>query len=385
MFSNNGIKNIILEYDNERIIFVKNNKKVLILTDYKNFLSSKFLGTVESRIDTGLELDKIVRYLSEYQFETEISEFSRLDMSRNFYGYYVLYASSEEKGLFYKEYIMDILLRLYLDGAKLLPEIKYFRAHHNKVFAELLRTSFQNKILKRPLSISLGHYDEYLIHKDEILYPCIIKTSSGSGSKGVRLARSADELEKHLKEMMRHTYRNQEFTWLRETGNKHPGYEIKKVIKKLKGEKRCAIPDEPYRTNKIIIQEFIEGLTGDYKVIFLYGKYYVLSRKNRDNDFRASGSGKFHFPKEVSEINSILNFAYLVSKEIDQPFISMDIAQNEGGEYLIEFQCLYFGTYTVQFSNWYFEYNDGKWTKVETNSEIEKEYCRAIAEYIGDK
>lgn len=363
---------------------MEHTRRILILTDYKKILSSKFMGTVNDRYDTGFDLVKIANYFTEYSYQPEIMEFSQLDMSKNYQGYYVIYASSEEKGLFYKEYIMDILLRLSDDGAILIPNLSFFRAHHNKVFAEIMRASFSKKELREPASITLGHYDEYLGVKHKISFPCIVKTSSGSGSKGVRMALSEVELEHTLKEMMRHTYRNQEYTWIRESGNKFPGYQIKKIGKKLKGEKRCAIQDEPYRTNKVVIQKFIPGLSGDYKVLFFYGKYYVLKRENRDNDFRASGSGKFEYPEELEKIYPILEFARMVASEIKQPLISMDIAQNQEGEYLIEFQCLFFGTYTIQYSEWYFEHSNHEWKKVVEKSEVEKEYCRAIAQYIGD-
>ena len=40
---------------------------------------------------------------------------------------------------------------------------------------------------------------------------------------------------------------------------------------------------------KFIVQNYIDGLSGDYKVLKYGSKFYSLYRKNRDNDFRASG------------------------------------------------------------------------------------------------
>jgi len=47
--------------------------------------------------------------------------------------------------------------------------------------------------------------------------------------------------------------------------------------------------------SKFIVQEFIPDLSNDWKVLVFWDKYYVLRRKNRPNDFRASGSGLFSF------------------------------------------------------------------------------------------
>lgn len=46
----------------------------------------------------------------------------------------ILNTSSEDNGYHYKDYIEDIILGLYLQGAILLPEYKYLRANNNKVY-----------------------------------------------------------------------------------------------------------------------------------------------------------------------------------------------------------------------------------------------------------
>ena len=136
--------------------------------------------------------------------------------------------------------------------------------------------------------------------------------------------------------------------------------------------------------NKIIIQDYIEELTGDYKVLYYFGKYYVLKRLNRDGDFRASGSGKFSFPSDVEDVRNVLDYAKRVADEFNTPMISIDIAQNKKGCYLIEFQFICFGPYTIQYSDWYFEYdnNCNEWKKVDGKSDIENEIGRSLREYI---
>ena len=58
---------------------------------------------------------------------------------------------------------------------------------------------------------------------------------------------------------------------------------------------------------KIIIQDYISGLDGDYKVLIYDKKYYVLRRYNCKNDFRASGSGIFVFEENIPR--AVLDFA----------------------------------------------------------------------------
>ena len=71
-------------------------------------------------------------------------------------------------------------------------------------------------------------------------------------------------------------------------------------------------------STSLIIQTFIPGLQGDYKVLFFGDKYYMMYRKNREHDFRASGSGNF-FPVPENDHEGLLNFARRVSKEIRLP------------------------------------------------------------------
>jgi len=49
---------------------------------------------------------------------------------------------------------------------------------------------------------------------------------------------------------------------------------------------------------KFVVQNFIGGLTHDYKVLAYGKKYYVVRRDNRPGDFRASGSGLLSWPEE---------------------------------------------------------------------------------------
>lgn len=347
-------------------------------------LARKLTGEEANHFDDVMDLKWIQRELEKAGFEVTISEFAALDLTRNYQGYYVLYASSEEKGLFYKSYIGDVILRLQMDGAVLLPSYPHFQCHHNKSFAEMYRAGLQEKELRTPASHSIGHIEELALIKDRITYPVVVKTAAGSGSIGVKLARTEEEMTETVKHMMRHTYRNQEFTWIREFGNKPFGHFLKKTIKKLTNEQHLAPRDEPYYTNKVLLQQMIPDLSGDYKVLYFYGKYYCLGRKNRDNDFRASGSGKFSYPENLEEIENVLLFARKAVEEFKEPVISLDIAENENGCYLIEFQFLFFGPHTLQYSNWYFTYDEERhgFVKVEGKSELETEYARSVAEYI---
>jgi hypothetical protein len=131
----------------------------------------------------------------------------------------------------------------------------------------------------------------------------------------------------------------------------------------------------------IVVQNYIEGLTGDYKVLYFGNKYYTLYRQNRENDFRASGSGKF-FEVPEEEHEGLLNFARKLTFEIDFPIIGMDIGFDGTNYHLLEFQMIHLGPYTLQAANFWHEFIDNKWVRFEGESDLEEEFSRSIYEYI---
>jgi len=80
------------------------------------------------------------------------------------------------------------LLGLHIQGAKLIPDFKYFRAHHNKVFMEILRDILNIAEIKNIKSRGFGTYEEYRrsnLYNSNIAY--VIKPGSGTRSRDVKL------------------------------------------------------------------------------------------------------------------------------------------------------------------------------------------------------
>lgn len=353
-------------------------KKVYILTHTNGRLATKFIGSMEKHEGIDLLGNNLKPYLEQRGFSCTISTFTQLDMSKNYAGAYIVYASSEDYGKFYKEYIEDILLRLKADGAILLPDYLYIRAHANKVFQELLRRSFADEELRVPHSYTFGQYEEVQLAAQTLSYPCVAKTSSGSGSSGVALVHNQQELLSQAKRLMGISY----VDFSRSLSLRIKLY-IWRAIKLMTRHKHKQPLSERLYTNKLIVQDFIPGLEGDYKVLYFYGRYYALHRKNRANDFRASGSGNFIFPELDDKLRVVLNLARKAALTINQPMASLDIVVDaQGKAYLIEYQCVYFGPLTMQYSEYYYSFQQGTWQQAKNTSTLEEEYARAIADYV---
>jgi len=65
------------------------------------------------------------------------------------------------------------------------------------------------------------------------------------------------------------------------------------------------------------------------------------------------------------------------------PNASLDIAFDGVNFYLIEFQCVYFGSFAITYSNHYWQRIDGDFKIIEEDSYLEYEYVISILDYIS--
>ncbi len=246
------------------------DKRVFILLDYRDqfYFSTRYRGAC-------VDVEKLKKYFKDNDYELITKHFFEIDFRKEDYkDAWILYQSSEDPNLFYKDYIEDVLMALYIQGAKLIPDFRYFRAHHNKVFMELLRDILPISEIKNILSKGFGAYEEYAKSN----FPAspdtyVLKPGLGTRSSGIKLLANSQDKRKYPYNISKtFTFDN-----------------LKLFISKLKTGKPFTSMSN--NRHKFIVQNFIDGLDGDFRVIVYGEKYYVVFRGNRDNDFRASGSG----------------------------------------------------------------------------------------------
>ena len=336
-------------------------KNLLLLTDYKGFFSSKY-ASVPYR--SGMNKSRLSAAFAEHGYQACFKMFHEIDFrDHDFSGMPVVYSSSEDYGGHYKDYIEDIVWGLHMGGAFLIPKLEYFRAHHNKVFMEILRDLAPVSEIKGIRSHHVGTIEDLLKESYKLTFPCVIKKAASAASLGVRLARSSKEL-KRLAARMGRTVHLWNDLWDLGRSLRHRGY----------------VRDSLHR-RKIIVQNFVENLRNDWKVLIFGDQYYILFRHVRQKDFRASGSGLFDFEVEMPE--QLLSFAATVFDALKTPCGSLDIAYDGSNFYLIEFQCLHFGTYTLDASPFYYLRHKSGWQKIYGGSELEDVYATSIANFLN--
>lgn len=342
------------------------SRRILILTDG----GGDFLVSMEDCVHfTSMNVSKMRRLFEDAGCEVTVSSFGALDLNQDFHGEYVLYQTSEKRGPFYKRYIEDVVSHLDRRGAVLLPKFAYLQAHHDKCRMELLRHEFRNPELRTLQAWCFGSEEEALDGMPAA-FPLVLKQTDGSGSEGVYLARNAEEYRQAVRAISRVAIGPSAGAVARAGLKQFIRAGLSPLVRRFR------LNDPPIR-RPVVVQKFLPGLAGDYKVVVFGNKYYILYRKNRTGDFRASGGGKLFVVPEA-EREGLLEFARKAAAEIDFPIVGLDIAFDGTRYHLFEFQMIHLGPYTLQASEFWHEYRDGRWVQFNGKSDLEVEFCRSL-------
>lgn len=341
----------------------RNTQTIYLLLDYKGRFGSK---NAAATYRGGMDVSTIIEFFAAEGYDVELLNFSQVDFRSEWKNKVILYTSQEDDNLRYKSFIEDIIFGLEEAGAEVIPKFAYLRANNNKVFMEVLRDLSPINAVKNISSRKFGCFEEVSNYDWSDKVPVVLKSASGAMSKGVRLARSIEDTRKYAAEL------SYSPTSLKDT--------FREIIRSIKHK---GYRKESSNRNKFITQNFIPGLTFDYKVIIYGDEYFVLRRNVRANDFRSSGSGLFEFVDEVPE--ELLNFSKSVFSAFNVPNISLDVAIVAGTPYLLEFQFVYFGNKTVEWSKHHFEFLDSKWQKIKGEVQLEKSYVKSIVGFLSNR
>lgn len=343
--------------------------KIYLLTDYKGRFGSKH---GDSPYRSGMDPELLRQSFLDAGYEALFVPLSKADPGDGTWkGRRVLYTSSEDKGLIYKDFIEDIVLSLEYAGASVIPRYRYLRANNNKVFMELLRELLPDEAGGNLKSVCFGSLEE--VESSSVSkYPVIVKGSYGAMGRNVFLANSYSELKnivrKRIATPVTIRFRFKEYMRML----RHRGY------------KR-----ESFYRGGFVVQDFIAGLKNDWKIYYFGDRAYVFNRPVfPEREFRASGGGydNYSYGLEAHAPEGMLDFGWTIFRALDVPCVSMDVAWDGERFYMLEFQCVYFGTAGIlrKYSKVFFQRTDGKWLTSDNIGSIEETYAYSVAWYLKE-
>ncbi len=271
----------------------------------------------------------------------------------------VVYQSAEDPNLEYRSYVEDVVLGLELLGARVIPGFRFLRAHHNKVFGEILVRVHGGSLAVRPRTRCFGCFEEF--EATAMPPPVVVKRSDGAGSSGISLATTPRRAEIVARRISR-----------------SPGWLDMMKEHAKRRLRRGYVPFSLHR-RKFLVQEFLPGMTHDFKVLCYGRRLFVLRRDVRPRDFRASGSGRFSWPEAPD--TGLLNFAFALHDRFGAPCCSLDIASTGSGLRLLEAQFVVFGPLTAEASRWHFQRSEEGWRKVDGPVVLEDVFADCVVEH----
>ncbi|MDP3113824.1 MAG: hypothetical protein Q8M98_03510 [Candidatus Cloacimonadaceae bacterium] len=340
--------------------------EILLVTSGKHFIGQSRKPWVS--IDTA----KFVDELEKYGYRVLEKQFHHLGQANPpIANQFIFYTFSQRQHL--RAYIKDIMLSLS-ETNTIIPSLDLLYCHENKGFAELYKKRLG---ILEPRSWYLSEAEE--VDSYPITYPIVLKTTSGSNGKGVYLCKNASVLKKRITALSPGLSLLEKIDLLRRKHLRkykrfdgYPGFEAKKDAADWM---EYMVPGCAF-----VLQEFIPALDCDYRVIVVRDRFYVMKRLIKGADFRASGTKKFVFEFEVP--SGLLDFARSVYEKFSSPFLSIDIGNANGKNYLFEFQALHFGTAAIVRSKGFYQIRDGGWSFVSQSSDLQQTLAYGLHNFI---
>lgn len=229
-----------------------------------------------------------------------------------------------------------ILFALEQAGVMVFPDFN--TAWH---FDDKIAQKYLLEAIDAPLVPSYVFYDkkEALAWINKTSFPKVFKLTRGSGAKNVSLVQKKSEAQKLI-----HTAFGKGFSQFNRFGN------LKERIRKykdgkssimgvVKGIGRLFIPTDfsKWQSNEkgyAYFQEFIENDGFDIRVVVIDNKAIALKRLVRENDFRASGSGKLVFDNEKID-KRYIKLAFDTAEKLNSQSLAIDLIHSLNDEVFI--------------------------------------------------
>jgi glutathione synthase/RimK-type ligase-like ATP-grasp enzyme len=161
-------------------------------------------------------------------------------------------------------------------------------------------------------------------------YPLVGKLSVGAGSTNVLKLENQAELNGFVDDMINqgvHPYLPK---------NKRKTSIAKKFINKLLGKPVGDLPHWYYLIQRgyVFLQDYMAGNDYDVRVTVIDGKAFGFIRYNRDNDFRASGSGKINYDLANIPLEAV-KIAQEISAKCGFQSMAYDFLHDANGKWLV--------------------------------------------------
>ncbi|MCF6132700.1 ATP-grasp domain-containing protein [Flavobacterium wongokense] len=231
----------------------------------------------------------------------------------------------------------SLLFSLEQSSTKVFPDFNTAWHFDDKVAQKYLLEALETDLVPTWVFYDKKTANQWI---DKASFPKVFKLKGGAGSQNVQLAKTKQEAR---------ALANQAF------GKGFAAYDgwgsIKERYRKwrlgktnffdvAKGFARLANPPRYAKVmgkemNYLYFQEFIANNDSDIRIVVIDGKAFGIKRMNRENDFRASGSGFILYDKESID-ERFVKAAFEIHKKLKAQCIAYDFVLDNNKPLLIE-------------------------------------------------
>ena len=229
---------------------------------------------------------------------------------------------------YYKDLLFakQLLYSLQFSGKKVFPDFNTGWHFDDKVGQKYLLES-----LKIPFAPSYVFYSkkDALRWVESTTFPKVFKLRGGAGSRNVMLAKNKKEAISLIRRAFGRGFSQfNRIEYLKDRVRKYK-LGLDTLWGVIKGLARIFIitdlakmraPEKGY----VLFQDFIPNNKFDIRLVIIGDKAFAIKRMTRKGDFRASGSGVFHYDKNEFDINWI-KMGFDVNKKIKSQSLALDI------------------------------------------------------------
>lgn len=233
----------------------------------------------------------------------------------------------------YKDILIakQILFALEHTGFKVFPNFKTGWHFDDKIAQKYLLELIDAPLVKTYIFLDKKTALNWISSTN---FPKVFKLRGGAGSANVKLVKNKKQAIQITNKAFKSGFSNYN-SWesLNERIRKYLLGQVT-IIEPIKGVFRLF--KSPYYSKVkgnelgyVYFQDFVPNLNCDYRIIVIASKCFAIKRYTRNNDFRASGSGKLNYDKSNFPLK-MLNIAFDISKRLELQSVAFDfIIKNE--------------------------------------------------------
>jgi hypothetical protein len=220
-----------------------------------------------------------------------------------------------------------------------------------------LRDIFENKIAQHYLmdSLRIPHPRSWVFWREAeamealagLPYPLVAKLSRGIKSRGVALIRTRKEAEVHVRRMFAFGQGSLNYTrnWRAKALGKYSALAQAAFTGRFEGN---------LERNYVLFQEFVAGNTHDIKLCLQGNRVFGERRRNRPDDFRASGSGLWE-PDHTAVPAAAVQLSFDVAETLGVGSLVLDLVMR--GDLPLVIECSYTSAVSIATGS------DGHWVR----------------------